>query len=295
MSSRSAACSRSTRRSTGPAGEPLLFEVYYADDGVAERRAEILRAFQPLTVGGILLFLLLTVPLVYVLARRLSDAARARERLLVSAVEASDAERRRIARDVHDGVVQDLVGTSYALSATEREVEASPGIDRDELRSRLHAMAAAVRQSLTSLRSLLVEIYPPDLAREGLGPALDDLLAPAVASGVDVTLEVPDTVDMDREVTALIWRTAQETVRNALRHGDPDRLTVRVVRPDSEPRAWQLEVTDDGRGFDTTAPPPAGHFGIRGLRDLVSESGGELTVGSVVGEGTTVRLVVPVR
>lgn len=279
----------------GPDGEPLLFEVYYEDDGVAERRAEIVRAFQPVTVGGILLFLVLTVPLVYLLARRLSDSAAARERLLLTAVRASDAERRRIARDVHDGVVQDLAGTSFALSATERELSNSPGLATGELRSRLHSMAISVRQSLTALRSLLVEIYPPELAAEGLAPALEDLVAPAIAAGIDVELDLPSTQQMPEDVMRLIWRTAQEAVRNALRHGEPQLLRVRVDAPSDRLPSWVLEVIDDGQGFDPAALPPQGHFGIRGLQDLAQEAGGVLTVDSAVGEGTTVRLKVPSR
>ena len=139
------------------------------------RSAELLGQFRPITIAGLLTFLALTVPLVWVLARRLDASADDRERLLLAAVEASDAERRRIARDLHDGVVQDLAGTSFALSATARDLA-----DRPETASRLEALGIGVRHSLRSLRSLLVEIYPPDLRTEGLGAALDDLVAPAI-------------------------------------------------------------------------------------------------------------------
>ncbi len=249
----------------GPKGEPLLFEVYYSGDQIAERTSQLTRAFQPVTVGGVVLFLLFTVPLVFLLARRLSDSAAVRERLLVAAADASDAERRRIARDVHDGVVQDLAGTSFALSAAERELATSDVTDVPALRARLQTMAVSVRHSLTSLRSLLVEIYPPDLAGDGLGPALDDLLATAVASGVNVETELGDTDAMSPKSTALVWRTAQEAVRNALRHGQPTHLSVRVARSDSSDSTWLLEVADDGAGFDPSALPEKGHFGIRGL------------------------------
>ena len=224
----------------------------------------------------------------------MSDSAADRERLLVAAADASDAERRRIAQDVHDGVVQDLAGTSFALSAAERELAAEDDRDLSGLRSRLQTMAVNVRQSLTSLRSLLVEIYPPDLDGEGLGPALDDLLATAVASGVVVEVDLQDTSEMDPGTTALIWRTAQEAVRNALRHGQPSHLTVRVRRQGDAPSSWLLEVEDDGIGFDSSTPTAKGHFGIRGLRDLATDAGGSLTVDSQPGQGAFVRLAVPV-
>ena len=245
----------------------------------------MLDAFRPITVAGLLIFLALTVPLVWVLARRLDAAAADRERLLLAAVEASDAERRRIARDLHDGVVQDLAGTSFALSATARDVA-----DRPETAARLDALGMGVRHSLRSLRSLLVEIYPPDLRTEGLSAAINDLVAPANAAGISVDLAVADTHGMRDEVVALVWRVAQETVRNAVRHGHPEHLTVHLTAP---PGSVVLEVRDDGEGYDTATAPEQGHLGLRALHDLVRDSGGTLEITSAPGQGTQVRLEVP--
>ena len=102
-----------------------------------------------------------------------------RERLLRRAVEASDAERRRIAADLHDGVVQELAGASFALAAAAKRMTGSPRA----VAASLDRVAAGVRQSMRSLRSLLVEIYPPNLHTEGLAAALGDLLAPLPGSG----------------------------------------------------------------------------------------------------------------
>ncbi len=276
-------------RVEAPDATPLLFEAYFSYEDVTYRSSEVLGAFRPITIAGLLLFLVLTVPLVWVLARRLDAAAADRERLLQAAVEASDAERRRIARDLHDGVVQDLAGTSFALSATARDLD-----DRPETASRLESLGMGVRQSLRALRSLLVEIYPPDLRTEGLGAALDDLLAPASAAGIDVELRVADTTGVRDEVVALAWRTAQETVRNAVRHGSPRRLRVELTVDQTEPTGTLvLEVIDDGTGFDARQPPQQGHLGLRGLSDLVHEAGGRLDVTSAPGTGTRVRLEVP--
>jgi two-component system, NarL family, sensor kinase len=265
-----------------PGGQPLLFEAYYSYDDVSRRSAAVLAAFRPITVAGLLIFVALTIPVVWVLARRLDASAAERERLLMAAVEASEAERRRIARDLHDGVVQDLAGISFGASATARELT-----DRPELAGRVEALGTTIRQSLRTLRSLLVEIYPPDLRTEGLAAALDDLVAPALASGVEVELDVDDTSNVSEETTALTWRVAQEAVRNALRHGRPSKLSVRVgVRGDTV----SLDVVDDGVGFDPRKPAREGHLGLRGLRDLITESGSMLTVESEPGSGTAVRL-----
>ncbi len=262
-----------------PNGQPLLFEAYFPYSKVSDRSAQILAQFRPITVAGLLIFLLLTFPLVWVLAHRLDRSAADRERLLLAAVEASDVERRRISRDLHDGVVQELAAISFTLSATARQLR-----DQPEVSSRLDEFGAGVRQSLRALRSLLVEIYPPDLRRQGLAAALEDLLAPASTAGIVVDLDVADTSQVSPEETALVWRGAQEAVRNAIRHGHPRRLSVRVTTPREGVR---LEVQDDGVGFDPAADPPYGHLGLRSLRDLVDEAGGTLEVTSTPGQGTT--------
>jgi two-component system, NarL family, sensor kinase len=268
-----------------PEGEPLLFEVYFSANDLAARTEAIFRSFRPITLGGLLLLLVLTTPVLWVLTRRLEAAARDRERLLRAAVEASDAERRRIARDLHDGVVQDLVGTSYELSATGQILRN----ERPATAADLDRMSGSVRTSLRSLRSLLVEIYPPELRTGGLAAALEDLVAPAQGAGVEATVRVSDIDGADDDVVALIWRVAQEAVRNALRHGRPSTLGVTVGSHDG---AVVLEVVDDGMGFDPHQVDSGKHFGLRGLRDLIDEAGGRLDVRSSPGAGTTVRLEV---
>jgi two-component system NarL family sensor kinase len=272
-------------RIVSPEGEPLLFEVYYDADIVAQRQEEIFGEFRPITLGGLLLLLALTTPMLWVLTRRLKASADDRERLLRAAVEASDSERRRIARDLHDGVVQDLVGTSYALTATGEALRA----DRPATAADLERMSGSLRTSLRSLRSLLVEIYPPELHTSGLAASLEDLVAQAHGAGVEATVEVSDINDVDDDVVALVWRVAQEAVRNALRHGQPDALAVSVANNNG---AVVLEVCDNGRGFEPGQVDTAEHFGLRGLRDLIRDAGGRLDVRSSPGAGTTVRLEV---
>lgn len=275
-----------------PDGERLLFELYLTDDNLEARADELYRLFRPLTVGGLLLFLLLTTPLVWVLSRRADAASADRERLLLMAADASDAERRRVARDLHDGVVQDLAGTSFALSGMARDIQTQADVDPSRLNAELERLAAAVRRSLLALRSLLVEIYPPQLGAGGLSAALEDLVANARESGIDVRLDVTNTDGLPDDTTALIWRTAQECVRNAVRHGSPSHLTV-TVGVDQETRLAELVVSDDGAGFDSGMATDRDSFGLRGLRDLAREANGTLNVESVVGAGTTVRMEVP--
>ncbi|MCW2772692.1 MAG: ATP-binding region, ATPase domain protein [Nocardioides sp.] len=267
-----------------PEGEPLLLEAYYTLDEVESRRGEIYSSFRWITLGPLILLILLATAILAALTRQLRRAGAERERLLRSAIDASDAERRRIARDLHDGVVQDLAGTAFSVSAVARNAETTP-----DSREALTAAGAALRSGLTSLRSLLAEIHPPDLHAEGLASALADLIAPAAASGIQASVSVEGAETASSHDAALVWRVAQEAVRNAIRHSGASTLAV-TVRGDG--RTLTLEVVDDGTGFDPAAVRDPDRYGLRGLRSLVADSGGTLEVRSSPGEGTTVRVEV---
>jgi two-component system, NarL family, sensor kinase len=270
-----------------PEGDPLLFEAYYSAASIESRQDHIFARFRPVTLGALGLVVLVATGLLVALTRRLRRSAEERERLLRAAADASDAERVRIARDLHDGVVQDLAGAAFAVSAVARNPELP-----DTLREGLTSSAESLRTALRGLRSLMVEIFPPDLHAEGLGAALDDLLAPAATQGVTATAGVQGVDEVPDDTVALVWRVAQEAVRNALRHSGATTLTVTV---DGKADGVDLEVTDDGRGFDPDRRPDGDHLGLRGLNSLITEAGGDLAVRSSPGEGTTIRLHMPGR
>lgn len=265
-----------------PDGSPLLFEAYYTADDIAANTQRVFAPFRRIMTGSLLLLAALAAFIIWGLTRRLRTAAAERQRLLQAAIDASVAERRRIARDLHDGVVQDLAGTAFTLSAEARgEQPVAPGA--------VAGAARSLRRSLKALRSLLVEIHPPDLAADGLSAALEDLVAPAGAAGMEARVEVDDVDGVPDHVVTLVWRVAQEAVRNALRHSCGSRLHV-IVRRYGD--TVQLEVRDDGVGMDTHGPRPEGSLGLRGLSSLVHEHGGTLSVESEPGQGTTVRVEV---
>ena len=276
-----------TQVRAAPDGQPLLFEGYYTLGDIEDRREQIHGSFLWLTIGGPLLLVLVVTPLLWVLTRRLTSGAQERERLLHSSLDASDAERRRIARDLHDSVVQHLAGTAFSISA----VAGDPGT-AETSRRRLDAAGSALRDGLSALRSLVAEIHPPDLHSESLAAALADLIAPAATTGVQASLSVEGAETASDEHAALVWRVAQEAVRNSLRHADASTLAVRV-RVDG-PRLV-LEVVDDGIGFDPGLKQRADSFGLRGLRSLVAEAGGTLDVQSSPGNGTVVLMEVAAR
>ena len=270
-----------------PEGEPMLFEVYFSADDLAARREQVLAPFQRITIGGLLAMLVVATPIIWVLTSRLTRNARERERLLRASMSASEAERRRIARDLHDGVVQDLAGTAFSLTAVGRDQRVPEEVRRD-----LQAAGTSLRTSLKALRSLLVSIHPPDLHADGLAAALTDLTAPAASADIETSVRVSGVGEVPDETVALVWRVAQEAVRNAMRHARATTLQVGVHREDG---GLVLVVTDDGQGFDPEADRDATSFGLRGLASLVQDGGGRLDVRSAPGGGTAVRMEVRVR
>ncbi len=281
----------------GPDGEPLLFEPYFSYSAVTESGRRIWLSFAPVVLGALLLLQLMQFPLAGSMARKLRRGQRERERLLRHAIDASEGERRRIAADLHDGTVQDLAGVSLELSAAARRAAAAAG-DGEPVPGAgpevFHDAARRVRGAITSLRSLLVEIYPPNLEKEGLEQALSDMLGRVHGKGMEPHLDVslPDE-PLDAETTALIYRCAQEAVRNTVRHAAARGLWLRVNAVGDR---IVLEVSDDGRGFDPRAgveAQAAGHVGLRVLADLVADAGGSVELASAPGRGTHVRVEVP--
>lgn len=273
-----------------PDGTPLLFETYQRSSSVTSISRRIWVPFAALLLGSLVLLWLVQVPLAVRLARRLRRSQLDREALLIRAIEASGDERRRIAGHLHDDVVQDLAGISYSLSAAAdtAEAKAAPG-----LRAALLETAAAVRDAIRRIRSLLVEIHPPNLSASGLEAALRDLVAPLPARGVAVTLDVPADLPVDEATEQLLYRAAGEAIRNAERHSKAGRLSLRL----SEERGrLRLEVEDDGIGFAPERRDEAraqGHVGLSLLEELVTRSGGTLEIRSAPGAGTTFVLEVP--
>jgi signal transduction histidine kinase len=273
-----------------PDGTPVLFETYQRFDAVTASGHRILRALAPTLIAALLVLLVIQGAASWSLARRLQREHRERERLLESAIEAGDAERRRIAADLHDGVVQDLAGVAFGLAplaedAARRGDEASAGA----LRGAVDRLRGGVR----SLRSLLVEIHPPSLETAGLEAALGDLLSPLAAAGVETALDVDDGAARGSSNDALVYRVAREALRNVGEHAGAASVRVDVSRVDGHVR---LEVVDDGVGFDAerrAARAEEGHVGLTLLEDLVRGAGGSLEVRSAPGRGTTVALEVP--
>lgn len=288
-----------------PSGRQLLFEIYTDYGPVSDRAADLRRALLGLLISTVALLAVLLTPVVARLVRQLRTAARHREELMQKAIDASEEERRRIAVGLHDGPVQNLVAGAYATAAAAARAEAD-GRPRDA--EVINAAGAGIRDAVGSLRSVLVDLYPPTLAGSGLETALRDLAPGLRARGLVVDLDVDGRADGDtgsddakdepaltEAQERLVYRTARECVRNIAAHAEASHVTLRLHRTD---RGVELWVQDDGRGFevdDVVAAARAGHLGLPSMIEQAEQAGAELQVASEPGAGTRWHLVVPLR
>ena len=275
-----------------PSGTPLLFEIYQPFGSVTADARRLLAALAPPILGAIGLILLIQVPLLWSLMRRLQLSHEQREGLLANAVTSSRHERRRVASYLHDGPVQELAGLAFSLAPVADDA-ASRGAEREA--TVVRTVIDRLRGTVRDLRALLVDLHPPTLASAGLAAALGDLASPLSARGAKVDLRVDGDERLDPETQALVYRVAQEALRNVIAYADASTVSIEVDATDSTAR---LLVADDGRGFapETRERRRAeGHLGLSLVEELALQAGGELTIDSREGAGTRVRLAVPLR
>jgi signal transduction histidine kinase len=272
-----------------PSGEPLLFEAYQRYSSVSTLGDDIWLAFAPALIVALVLLELLQVPLASSMAKRIRKGQDEREALLQRAIDASAMERRRVARDLHDGPVQSLAGASFSLEAAADRIGAEAEADDETVRT-LRQGAARSREALRELRRAMVEIHPPNLQDGGLEGALDDLLSPLSDTGIESDVEVPPKLSIEPGTEAVMFRVAQEAIRNAVKHAAPSRVSVRVA---AENGHTSLTIEDDGRGFapeDARQRAEQDHVGLQLMRELVRDAGGEMQVESGRGRGTSIRV-----
>src|SRR4029078_11608380 len=189
-------------------GRQVLFETYISYDEVKNRRASLITTLSILAASLLAVFALFQLWLIAVNLRWLR---RRQSELQVAAEEVSTRERRNVARDLHDGVVQDLIGTSFLVEGARASLGAGDATRADTL---LGQMAESVRSSVQALRSTLIVVYPPTLAEDGLAQALDDLAQPLRTRGMDVTVEERPHHAPPAITQTHTQHVAQEALRN---------------------------------------------------------------------------------
>ena len=209
------------------------------------------------------------------LRARLEDLRASRARI----VDAADAERRRLERNLHDGTQQRLVSVSLALGLAESKLGSEPEAARQIIEEARQALGAALHE----LRELSQGIHPAILTERGLGPALQELvfLAP-----VSTELAVPPDERLPGPVEAAAYYIVAEALANVAKYASADTVSVTVERSNG---LAHIEIADDGVG----GADPAQGSGLRGLCDRVEALGGTLAVESPPGSGTRLRAEIP--
>jgi two-component system sensor histidine kinase UhpB len=209
----------------------------------------------------------------------------ARHQAARTALAAQEAERLRVARELHDEIGQTL--TAVTIQA-ERAADGDPALAADALRR----VADAVRESLDEVRRIARELRPEALDDLGLVNALIALSSRVDAeTGPRVKRELQGALPpLSAEVELVLYRIAQESLTNALRHSDAGSVTV-SLEADSD--SVTLRVADDGKGMPDQLP--GGTAGIAGMRERALLVGGRLTIDSRPGQGTVVLLTIPVE
>ena len=271
------------------AGEDVLVEAYLSTGKLDDNRMALLTGIVPLMVGGLLLFQLAVFPLALALARRIERGEQERSRLTRHALLASDLERRRIAQDLHDGVIQDLAGLAYALPL----IEGDRGEGEDRHRRRRLTLERAhqvLLESVASLRRLITDSYPPDLESEGLSNALGDLASAAESDALTVTIDVSANGALSGGSARLAYRVIREGLRNVTRHAQADHAMIRVLHDGGE---VVVQVEDDGVGLPSGGAPE-GHLGLRLLVDTIHDVGGTVRTTPAPAGGTLLEARFPV-
>lgn len=191
------------------------------------------------------------------------------------------AERGRIARELHDTLIQGFSGITMGMQAVATRL--APGDER----RRLEAIVADAGQAMREARRSLTGLRTHDSASSGLAGAVAQAARQLTEpNSVKLKLSLTDC-EVPADVEYHLLRIVQEAILNAVKHSGARTLRITL---NSAARNIVLSVKDDGAGFDYATSPPEGHFGLVGMRERAAQIGANLIISSVPGEGTTVRV-----
>jgi signal transduction histidine kinase len=236
----------------------------------------------------------LATAIIVAAAHQRAELARRRERELRILYEqaqelASLQERQRLARELHDSVSQALYGIGLGAQTAREALESS---DTRQAIESLEYVIALTEAGLVEMRALIFELRPESLETEGLVAALTKQVA-VLRTRHKLTIEADlgEEPALSLESKESLYRIAQEATHNIIKHAHASFVMLRLARQANE---ILLEVADNGRGFDPTGTFP-GHLGLRSIRERVARNGGTLTLESASGQGTYLRVQVPLE
>ncbi len=226
-------------------------------------------------------------------ATAVATAQSATDEALRRSIAASERERGRWARELHDETLQQLAGLRVLLSGARRSG------DPERIAGALDDAIEQITQGISDLRALITDLRPAALDELGTKAALETLVVRvAKQSGLDIELEVDLAFEAGEtetrhteQVEATVYRLVQEALTNVIKHAGAAHVTVSVSDRGAD---IELRVSDDGRGFDEDAPHSGG-FGLLGMRERVGLVHGTLDIHSSSSDGTTLRAVIPAR
>jgi signal transduction histidine kinase len=196
-------------------------------------------------------------------------------------------ERNRLARELHDSLVQKLFGVVLAAQSAATLLER----DSEAARAQVETLRELAQDAVVELRSLVFQLRPAEIETEGLGAALRshvDVLRRAHRA--DISLALTGSPRLRPGVDEEVFRIAQESLQNALRHSEAERIDVRL---DEGAGGLRLEVADDGLGFEPEeAALRSRRLGLTSMEERARELGGRLAIDSAPGRGTTITLEV---
>lgn len=225
-------------------------------------------------------------------AMAVSTAQQVEVTTLRRSLEASERERQRWARELHDQTLQDLAALKVGLATARRS--------RDDgvIERAVDQAGEQIDLAIGELRALISDLRPAALDELGIEPALE-ALADRIRSSTELTVELETDlvyesgrarIRLHPELELAVYRVTQEALNNVTRHAHGHRVQIKITERDS---VVKVTVADDGRGYEL-AQRTSG-FGLSGMRERVTIFGGTLEIRSTVGRGTTIRATIPVR
>jgi signal transduction histidine kinase len=206
------------------------------------------------------------------------ELQRSRERLVAASAE----ERRRLRRDLHDGLSPQLVGVALKLDGIRNRLEEQP-----EVRRELDELADRTRAAIADVRRLVYALRPPALDELGLVAAIRQS-ADVDGSGIEIRIDAPESLPpLPAAVEVAAYRIAQEAVANVVRHSGAHSCRLNMT---FEGGVLRLEVSDDGAGLSTNA---SSGVGLRSMRERAEELGGRFELETVAGRGTRIAALLP--
>ncbi len=236
------------------------------------------------------------------LTRDITDRKRAEQQLEEARrrlTNVREAERLRLAQDLHDGAIQNLLGLSFQIARLQRHIRRERNLDQTTCLSELNQLRQGILETVRQLRQVVAELRPVGLEELGLVAAIENFVTMLQQEPSCPTIELhldERAVEIPQGVALCLFRVFQEAMRNAVKHAGARHINVTLQVTDSE---VTLSIHDDGHGFNLptslSALALSNHFGLLGIVERVSALGGEHVFETQPGKGTCIRVTIPLE